>query len=260
MGHPGPLRRNLGPVAFVLALILAVSFLPPDTSLREVQRGGVLKACVPAAYPPLVTDDPDRPGVDVELLRAVAARLGVRLSLNRITAIGGDFNPRNWGLTRAHCAVIAGGVVDAPLTRSFLSMGPSYAETGWAAVAPGPMPAFGKGRVGVLTPVSGLDRVGLASFLRAEGIVPRILQGPEDLAEAIGTGQVALGVTEALLARQIAAAHGWEVEMLAPPLPRYPPGLRPLEGRSDAEAGGRARLSRPARGRHDDAHSRRLSR
>ena len=76
------IRSNVGPLAFVTALVLAVGLLPPDTSLREVERAGVLRACVPTSYPPLVTGDPARPGIDVEVLRAVAAELGVRLSLN----------------------------------------------------------------------------------------------------------------------------------------------------------------------------------
>lgn len=215
------LRRNFGPLAFVLVLIAGVSLLPPDTSLREVQRTGTLRACVPSAYPPLVTGDPERPGIDIEILRAVAGELGVRLALNEITAMGQDFNPRNWRVTRAHCEVIAGGVVDAQLTRSFLETGPPYAETGWATLGPSPVPDVAGQDVAVLTLISGLDRIGLASFLRREGARARIAQRPEDLEAALTEGTARVGVTEALMARQIAAGHGWDVEMLPPPLPRY---------------------------------------
>lgn len=213
--------RNLGPVAAVIALLLGVSLLPPDTSLAEVRRTGTLTACVPSAYPPLVTGDPARPGIDIELLRAVAAELGVSLSLNRIPAIGRDFNPRNWGVTRAHCEVIAGGVVDAPLTRSFLSTGPAYAQTGWAAVGPERLPDLRGRTVGVLTLISGLDRIGLASHLRESGAAARIVQRPDDLVAALEGREIEAGITEALLARQLAAANGWEVWPMPEALPRY---------------------------------------
>ena len=213
--------RNLGPLLMVTGLLLAVTFLPPDTSLQEVRRTGTLRACVPTAYPPLVTGNPERPGIDVEILRAVADDMGVALSLNQIPTIGRDFNPRNWRVTRAHCEVIAGGVVDAPLTRSFIETGPPYAETGWAAFAPSPLPSLDDRRVGVLVGVSGLDRIGLASFLRAAGASARIMQRPDDLVAALDQGEVEAGVTEALSARQLASAHGWEVWMLPEPLPRY---------------------------------------
>lgn len=217
----GGWRQNLGPLAFVVALLLAVSLLPPDTSLREVQRIGTLRACVPSAYPPLVTGDPSRPGIDIEILRAVASKLGVSLSLNEISAIGRDFNPRNWRVTRAHCEVMAGGVVDTPLTRSFLAAGPAYAETGWASLAPAPVEDMSGRTVAVLAIVSGLNRIRLATFLRGSGASVRIVRRRADLVEALSEHQVDLGVTEALLAQQIAAEYGWQTRMLPEALPRY---------------------------------------
>ena len=44
-------------IAVVLVLLLLVNFLPPDTSLSEVKAKGAIRACVPTAYPPLVTGD-----------------------------------------------------------------------------------------------------------------------------------------------------------------------------------------------------------
>src|SRR5690606_3951174 len=90
--------RDLISFGAVLALLVGVSLLPPDTSLREIQRAGALRACVPPLYPPLVTGDPEKPGVDIELLQIVAQRLGVSLVINENQAMGRDFNPRNWGL------------------------------------------------------------------------------------------------------------------------------------------------------------------
>ena len=68
-------------IAIVAGLLAAVSYLPPDTSLQDRQRDGVLKVCVPASYPPLITGDPARPGFDAELADAIAKNLGLKLAL-----------------------------------------------------------------------------------------------------------------------------------------------------------------------------------
>ena len=212
---------NLISLAAVLALLAAVSFLPPDTSLREIQRAGALRACVPPLYPPLVTGDPQKPGIDVELLEILARRIGVSLVLNQNRAMGRDFNPHNWGLNRAQCQVIVGGVVNSTQTRSFLETGPAYAETGWAIVAPAPVESLSDKRIGVLTLVSGLDRIGLASFLRSQGAMARILTSPEALAEGLADGTLEAGITEAMLATQLADEHGWTVARAPAALSRY---------------------------------------
>ena len=205
----------------VLALLVGVSLLPPDTSLREVEKVGALRACVPSVYPPLVTGDPERPGIDIELLQAVAKRIGLTLVLNENRAMGRDFNPRNWGLNRAQCQVIAGGVVDSDQTRSFLETGPPYAETGFAVVSPAPTESLEGKRVGVLTLISGLDRIGLASFLRAEGATARIVTSPEALIAGIANGTLDAGVSEAMLASQLAADNNWTVAWVSPELARH---------------------------------------
>ncbi len=205
----------------VLALLVGISFLPPDTSLREIERAGALRACVPPLYPPLVTDDPDQPGVDIELLRIMAERIGVSLIINENRAMGRDFNPRNWGLNRAQCQVIAGGVVSSTQTRSFLETGPAYAQTGWAVVSPAPIDSLAGKQVGVLTLISGLDRIGLASFLRDQGTTARILTSPEALAAGLANGTLDAGVTEAMLASRLAEEHGWAVAWAPPQLARY---------------------------------------
>jgi polar amino acid transport system substrate-binding protein/cystine transport system substrate-binding protein/membrane-bound lytic murein transglycosylase F len=215
------LLRDFGSIAIVLALLLGVTFLPPDTSLSEVRNAGTLKACVPPLYPPLVTGDPEQPGIDIELLRAVAARLGVTLGLSENRAMGRDFNPRNWALNRAQCQVIAGGVVDSDQTRSFLETGPSYADTGWAIVSPAPLATLDGHTVGALSLVSGLDRIGLASFLRAEGATARVVPNAEALIAGISDGTFDAGVTEAMLAAKLAADNGWTVDWAPPALARY---------------------------------------
>jgi len=216
------LAGDLAGLVIVVALLLLVGLLPPDTSLSEIRKNGTLKVCVPSAYPPLVTGDAGAPGIDIELLRAIAARLGVGLAVNENPAMGRDFNPRNWRLTRASCEIIAGGVVDTDLTRSFLETSPSYAATGWASLSPEPVEGGLSGRtVGVLTIISGLDRIGLSGYLRANGVSARIIPRPEALVAAISAGDVSVGITEALLAASLARPHGWEVELLPPELVHY---------------------------------------
>lgn len=215
------LAGNFGAIGIVLVLLLAVTFLPPDNSLRDVQAAGTLSACVPPAYPPLVTGDDARPGIDIELLEALAAHLGLGLSLNRNDAIGRDFNPRNWGLNRAQCQVIAGGVVDSDQTRSFLETGPSYAKTGWVVISPKPLAGLKGLHVGVLTLVSGLDRIGLASFLRRAGDRIEVVRTPEELVAGIATHRFDAGITEALLATRLASDNHWAAAWMPPELERY---------------------------------------
>lgn len=214
-------RRDLLSFGLVLALLVGVSLLPPDTSLREIERVGTLKACVPPLYPPLVTGNPAQPGIDIELLQAVASKIGVALKLNENAAMGRDFNPRNWRLNRAQCQVIAGGVVNSSQTRSFLETGPPYADTGWAIVAPAPIESLQGKTLGALTLVSGLDRIGLASYLRAQSVTVRVVANADLLAAGIADGTFDGGVTEAMLAGKLAAEHDWNVDWAPPELTRY---------------------------------------
>jgi len=215
------LASNFGGVGVVLVLLLAVTFLPADNSLQEVRATGTISACVPATYPPLVTGDPDKPGIDIELLRAVTARLGVGLSLNINDAIGRDINPRNWALTRGNCLVIAGGVVDSSLTRSFLETSPPYAKTGWAMLSPQPVGDLKGLDVGVLTLVSGLDRIGLANLLRRSETHLQVVRTPEELVAGIADRSFDVGITEALMASHLASDNKWNVAWMPPELLRY---------------------------------------
>jgi polar amino acid transport system substrate-binding protein/cystine transport system substrate-binding protein/membrane-bound lytic murein transglycosylase F len=215
------LARDLGGIAVVLGLALLVTFLPPDTSLKLVKANGVIRACIPTTYPPLVTSDPERPGIDVEILREVADYIGVGLLLTTIDAMGRDFNPRNWGVNRARCEVLAGGVVDSNLTRSFLDTGPRYAETGWAIVAPEPLEDVDGLTIGSLVLISGLDRLGLSSYLRRHNVTVRVMRNGQELVDAIASGELDGGVTEALLAGGLAADNDWWVAFMPEELVRY---------------------------------------
>ena len=232
---PAGWRKGLS-YLFIFAPLAAVYLLPPDTSLGEVRRGGVLRACVPFLYPPLVTDDPAAPGIDIEVLRQLAQNLGLRLDLSRNDAMGRDFNPRSWHVTRAQCEVLAGGIVASPVTKSFLETSPSYAETGWAVITPQPpatvppaanadgaTPADMPGRrAAVLAGFSGLDRTGLSGYLREHGIAFGVVPGAAELVQALRDHRFDFGITERLLAEQISAREGWSVAWAPPELPRYP--------------------------------------
>jgi polar amino acid transport system substrate-binding protein/cystine transport system substrate-binding protein/membrane-bound lytic murein transglycosylase F len=209
-------------LAGIAALFGTVYLLPPDTSLAEVQRAGALGVCVPTLYPPLVTGKPDAPGFDVEFVQAIAGRLGVKMVVNGNAAMGRDFNPRDWNVTRAQCQMLAGGVVASDATRSFLDTTPPHLETGWAMVAP-QMPSRLDGvKVGVYTGIAGLDRLGLSRLLRAANARIEIVASAEALADDLHSGRIDAAVSEALMARQIAGTLGLQAAWMPAPLARYP--------------------------------------
>ena len=70
---------ELSGLGLVVVLLLLVGLVPPDTSLLEMRKTGALKVCVPTSYPPLVTGDPDQPGIDIEILLAISDYIGVEL-------------------------------------------------------------------------------------------------------------------------------------------------------------------------------------
>jgi polar amino acid transport system substrate-binding protein/cystine transport system substrate-binding protein/membrane-bound lytic murein transglycosylase F len=209
-------------LAAIAALFGAVYLLPPDTSLAEVERAGALGVCVPTLYPPLVTGKPDAPGFDVEFVQAIARRLGVRMAVNANAAMGRDFNPRTWNVTRAQCQMLAGGVVASDATRSFLDTTPPHLETGWAMVA-AQMPARLDGiKVGVYTGLAGLDRIGLSRLLRGANARVEVVASAEALTDALRAGRIDAGISEALMARQTAGTLGLQVAWMPAPLARYP--------------------------------------
>jgi ABC-type amino acid transport substrate-binding protein len=222
MARPGLIRDALGALP-ILALLAAVYLLPPDTSLREVRRAGALHVCMPPAGPPYVTGDPQAPGIDVEILQALTGALGLRLLAVPEPAMGRDFNPRGWHITRAACEVVAGGVLASPMTRSFLETSPPYAQTGWALIAREAVADLQSRKIGILTPPSsGLDRIALASRLRAAQAQVSIVASAEALLAGMREGRFEAAITEKLLADQIAAREHWRADWLPGDLPRYP--------------------------------------
>jgi ABC-type amino acid transport substrate-binding protein len=235
MAQHGLIRDALGALP-ILSLLAAVYLLPPDTSLSEVRRAGTLRVCLPPDDPPFVAPDAKAPGIDVEILQALARDLGLALAPVLEPAMGQDFNPRAWHVTRAACEVLAGGLVASPITRSFLETSPPYAQTGWALLSPQPPPSPASGgelgwgqlrgrKLGVLAPPSGLDRIALASHLRAAQAQVIIVSGTEALVMGLREGRFEAGVTEKLLADQVAAREHLVADWLPGDLPRYPVAL-----------------------------------
>jgi ABC-type amino acid transport substrate-binding protein len=232
MTQPGLIRDALGTLP-ILGLLAAVYLLPPDTSLSEARRAGALHVCMPPVAPPFVTGDAKAPGIDVDILQALTRDLGLMLAPVPEPAMGRDFNPRAWHITRAACEVLAGGVVASPMTRSFLETSPPYAQTGWALIAPQlpPSPASGGGlgwgqlherKIGVFTPPSGLERIALATHLRAAQAQVIILASAEALVAGLREGRFEAAVTERLLADQIATRENLVADWLPGDLPHYP--------------------------------------
>jgi ABC-type amino acid transport substrate-binding protein len=218
-----PQRRDVISFAGVFGLLGAVYLLPPDTALRQVRAAGTLRVCLPSSYPPLVTGDPLAPGIDVELLRLVAQKLGLRLVTVTNAAMGRDFNPRSWRVTRTQCEVLAGGVVGSPTTRSFLDTTQAYATTGWAWLSPHrQIEMVQDRRVGVLVGVSGLDRIALAARLRAAKAQVTVTRDAAELVQGLKDGRFDVAITERLLAMELAAAQGWTAGWMPAELDRYP--------------------------------------
>jgi ABC-type amino acid transport substrate-binding protein len=222
--------RDAASLAAIAALLGAVYLLPPDTSLADVQRVGTLRVCVPVDVPPLVTGDPAAPGIDVELVQRLADGLGVRLQLVSNTAVGRDFNPRNWRVNRAQCVLIAGGVVASPLTRSFLETLPPHLATGWAAVRLRDDAVLDGATVAFFAGASGLDRLTLSRFLREQGASVQVVNRRADVVQGLIDGRFDIGVSEAITARQIAGLSGGEAIWLPEALGRYPVAIGMWKG------------------------------
>jgi len=219
-------RYDLLSFVLIFGLMGAVYLLPPDTSLAEVQRTGTLKACVPPNYPPLVTADAARPGYDVSLLQELAKRMDLRLSLTRNPQMGKDFNPRNWRVTRAQCEILAGGVVASLTTQSFLETLSTGVATGWAVVLKPGASLAPNIRVGVLPGLGGLDRLGLSSYLRAQGAKGVLRANLDALEEGLIDDDLGAVVTEALGAGQLVQRHpDWQIAWLGNSFDRFTLGI-----------------------------------
>jgi polar amino acid transport system substrate-binding protein/cystine transport system substrate-binding protein/membrane-bound lytic murein transglycosylase F len=88
-------------------------------------------------------------------------------------------------------------------------------------ISPQPLADLKGLNIGVLTLVSGLDRIGLSSNLRKAGARAQIVTRPEDLVASIAEHRFDAGITEALLATRLAADNHWSATWMPPELARY---------------------------------------
>ena len=113
-------------------------------------------------------------------------------------------------------------VTGDPAARSFLDTTPAYATTGWAWFSPHPGAELHGRRVGVLVGVSGLDRVALAAWLRAAKAQVTVTLDATELVQGLKDGRFDVGVTERLLAAELATPLGWSVGWMPVEIDRYP--------------------------------------
>jgi len=216
---------DLGTVGFIGLLFAAIYLLPPDNSYEAIRETGRITACMPTLYPPLVTDEPTAPGFDVELLGEIASKLDLQLTVLHNAAMAKDFNPRSWRVTRAQCQVLAGGIALTTPVLSYLDATAPHLSTGWALVSPEPIDGLEGKTIGFYAGMSGLDRVALSRSLRTMGLRPRIVSTPEALTAGLADGSFDVGISEALVARQIAGANQWSVNWVPGLEERYPLGI-----------------------------------
>jgi len=76
-------------------------------------------------------------------------------------------------------------------------------------------------RAGVLVGISGLDRLALSRFLRDKGVQVTIVPNAAELAKGLREGRFEFGVTERLLAGQIAARENLTLSWAPDELPRF---------------------------------------
>ncbi len=192
-------RRALIDIALIAALLAGLSFLPPDTSLGDRQRQGVLRFCVGDAASPLVQDG----GPERALMQGVADRMGLRLQLQEVPSIGRSFNPRDWQVGRGQCDVLGGGLADSATNRDFLTLIPNGQRLGLVRVGQGDLPAPGD-QIGVMVGSAGFDRVRLSSWLRQQGLRAVPLASAQKLAEWLDQGGQAIVPTLVHLPRRVA--------------------------------------------------------
>ena len=218
--------RGAFPLMLCFAVVVAISFLPPDSSFRDVDDRGRLRVCMPVEYPPLVIDSEEFPGFEVELMQEVADRSGWRFSVVPSAAMGRDFNPRSWRITRAQCEILAGGVALTSTTRSFMDTSPGHLLTGWVMVSREPQAEPAQGQdVGFYAGLSGLDRVQLAQYLRQRGSRAAIRPSANALREGLMGGEFDAAVTEALIAFSTFDIDEWSTSWLPEELGRFTLGL-----------------------------------
>jgi ABC-type amino acid transport substrate-binding protein len=185
--------REYGWLLLSLSLFVAVSFLPPDTSLEQVKRRGVLTACVP----PVALSTSSSSTIERRLLAAIAERMGLRLTLYEVPAMVQNFDPRDWGVNRAQCAILASGIADTPLTRAFMDVSPAYGEAGLVALSREERETIADLSVAVPVDLHGVDRLALSRYLRSKASAVMLVPNVEEAVALLQAGEVAAAIAPA---------------------------------------------------------------
>lgn len=204
--------RIAGNIAIIVALLGAASFLPPDTAVSERKRAGTLRLCLPDATLPGTAE------AEATAARA-ASTIGVHLVVNRLPAIGRDFNVRNWGLSRAQCDLVA-PVIDGAATRGLLqtvALGPAQ---GWMATETHPTAPGPGWRVGIYPGSAGLDRLQLSGWLRGMRAQVTVEPTPQTLAAALASGRIDAAITGSGTSVPVPGATSRWLTDLAPGVPQ----------------------------------------
>jgi len=204
-----------GGLMAILCLYAAVTLLPPDTSLEQAERRGVLSACVPPLPEPGSGTTLER-----ELLAAIAEKMNLRLTLYEVPAMTSNFDLRNWGINRAQCLVLSAGITDTPLTRAFIDVSPPYAENGVVAIVKAGTGGIAGLTVAVPSNLQSVDRLTLSRHLRRERARVQLVRNSEEAMALLQSGAVDAAVVPAQEAT--VPAGDWSAIELPPPLSSGP--------------------------------------
>lgn len=162
-------RGALRDVAVIAAALFGISFLPPDTSLRDRQAVGSLRYCVADLQSALITNPEDgTAGTERQLMAATADALGLRLVVIEVPNMKRSFNPADWNVTRGQCDVLGGGLADNAVNRGFLTLLPTGQRTGLALFNAADLPPPSS-QLGIYLGSEGFDRIKLSGWIRAQG-------------------------------------------------------------------------------------------
>jgi len=177
-------RRPVLDIGLIAALLAALNFLPSDNSLADRRKQGVLRYCVSESASALTEPR------ELQLAEGIARQLDLRLEVQTVANIGRSFNPRDWNLSRGQCDMI-GGLANTETNRNFLTLLPNGSRIALVRAGPAEAPPRGA-EMGVYLRAPGLDRVRLASYLRAQGWRAQPLRTPEALSGWLAGGGQAI--------------------------------------------------------------------
>lgn len=201
-------------------LVMATSVvISSDASFSTVQAAGTLKVCVPHNYPPLSTSDAALPGLEVELVQAIAKQMNLKLQLSHnqsweLASLDQKANPQQ-------CQLLTGGMVDGEFYGQQIETLPPSLEVGWAMVYSAEVANLKDNKVAVYAGFPGLDRLALSQYLKREGVQMVVVSSAEAFGQVLASGEVQIGITEAILARHLAAQNRWQVAWVPIPQAKY---------------------------------------